>query len=165
MQRTPYRASVLLSIAAVVLGASLAAGCGRQQNQEKPYGAQALDPQRNAMIQSDRDNDIIDRGAPAIEDRDHLMGRNQNPNLLMGHSAVRNIQVDRINMEMMAKSVPGVEGARITLNGGDAYITLDLIPNVTASHARSIEQQVIAALRQKVPRYDFHVTSNDGYHR
>ena len=93
------------------------------------------------------------------------MGRNQNPNLLMGHASVRNAQVDRNSMLTMAKSVPGVEGARITINGGNAYVTLDLIPNVTASQARTIEQQVIAALRQKVPRYDFHVTSNDGYHQ
>jgi len=165
MKRTPLRTSVLASLAVVVLGASLAAGCGRQQPQEKTYGAQALDPQRNATVQPDRDDDIIDRGAPAIEDRDYVMGRNQNPNLLMGHASVRNAQVDRNSMLMMAKSVPGVEGARITINGGNAYVTLDLIPNVTASQARTIEQQVIAALRQKVPRYDFHVTSNDGYHQ
>ncbi|MFY0546293.1 sporulation protein [Brevibacillus sp. H7] len=165
MLRTPYTKSVLFSLAAVALGASLISGCGRTQPQEKSFGTQALDPQRNATIQSDRDHDIIDRGAPLTEGRDYLMGRNQNPNLLMGHAAVRNTQIDRNNMEMMAKSVPGVEGARITLNGGEAYVTLDLIPNVTASQARSIEQQVIAALRQKVPRYDFHVTSNDAYHR
>ncbi len=165
MQRTPFNKGVLLGVAVVALAGSLVAGCGHQQPQEKSYGAQALDPQRNATIQNDRDNDVIDRGAPIIEDRDALMGRNQNPNLLVGHTAVRNTQVDMNNMEMMAKTVPGVEGARITLNGGDAYVTLDLIPNVTASQARSIEQQVIAALRQKVPRYDFHVTSNDGYHQ
>jgi hypothetical protein len=100
-----------------------------------------------------------------MEDRDHVMGRNQNPNLLVGHYGARSTDVDMNSMVMMAKSVPGVEGARITINGGDAYVTLDLIPNVTASQARSIEQQVIAALRQKVPRYDFHITSNEGYHR
>ncbi len=100
-----------------------------------------------------------------MEDRDPLMGRNQNPNLIIGHANVRNTQVDMDNMERMARSVSGVEDARVTLVGGNAYVTLDLIPNVTANQARTIEQEVIAALRQKIPRYDFHVTSNDAYHR
>ncbi|WP_400162239.1 sporulation protein [Brevibacillus sp. TJ4] len=98
-------------------------------------------------------------------DRDDLMGRNQNPNLIIGHANTRNYQVDMNNMVMMAKSVPGVENCRITLNGPNAYVTLDLKHNVTASEARNIEREVIAALRQKIPRYDFHVTSNDSYHR
>jgi hypothetical protein len=165
MRRLTYKKSVLLTVSAAALATALVTGCGRTMPQEKSFGARSYDPEQNATIKSDRDHDVIDRGAPAIEDRDLLMGRNQNPNLLMGHAAVRTTDVDLNNMVMMAKSVPGVEGARITLNGGDAYVTLDLIPNVTASQARSIEQKVIAALRQKVPRYDFHITSNDGYHR
>jgi hypothetical protein len=98
-------------------------------------------------------------------DRDDLMGRNQNPNLIIGHANTRNYQVDLNNMVRMAKSVPGVENCRITLNGGNAYVTLDLKHNVTANEARSIERQVVTALSQKVPRYTFHVTSHDGYHR
>jgi hypothetical protein len=165
MRRLTYTKCVLLSVCAAVLMSALVIGCGRTLPQEKSYGAKSYDPQQNATIKSDRDNDVIDRGAPPMEDRDHVMGRNQNPNLLVGHYGARSTDVDMNNMVMMAKSVPGVEGARITINGGDAYVTLDLIPNVTASQARSIEQQVIAALRQKVPRYDFHITSNEGYHR
>ena len=49
-----------------------------------------LDPQQTATIVSDRNGDIIDRGAPLMEDRDNLMGRNQNPNLMIGHANVRN---------------------------------------------------------------------------
>jgi hypothetical protein len=165
MRRLTYKKSLWLTAGAVALVTVLFTGCGRTMPQEKSYGARSYDPQQNATIKSDRDHDVIDRGAPAIENRDLLMGRDQNPNLLMGHSAVRSTDIDMNNMVMMAKSVPGVEGARITVNGGDAYVTLDLVPNVTASQARTIEQQVIAALRQKVPRYDFHVTSNEGYHR
>lgn len=157
--------STLGVLAAVVLASPLTAGCGRTMPQEQSYGAQSYDPQQHATIKSDRNDDAIDRGASPLEDRDSLMGRNQNPNMIIGHSNVRSTQIDMDNMEAMAKSVPGVENARITLSGGNAYVTLDLIPNVTAAQARSIEQQVIAALRQKVPRYDFHITSNDGYHR
>jgi hypothetical protein len=165
MQRPTYKKCLCLTVGAVALVTALFTGCGRTMPQEQSYGARSDDPQQHATIKSDRDHDIIDRGAPIIENRDQLMGRDQNPNLLMGHSAVRSNDVDMNNMVMMAKSVPGVEGARITVNGGDAYVTLDLVPNVTASQARSIEQQVIAALRKKVPRYDFHITSNEGYHR
>jgi len=39
------------------------------------------------------------------------------------------------------------------------------VHNITANQARTIEQQVIASLQKKIPRYDFHVTSNDGFHR
>jgi len=85
--------------------------------------------------------------------------------MIIGQSNVRNSQIDMNNMEMMAKSVPGVEGARITLNGANAYVTLDLGHNITAGQARTVEQDVIAALKQKIPRYDFHVTSNEGFHR
>ncbi len=99
------------------------------------------------------------------EGLDTIMGRNANPNLVIGHQDVVNPTQDVRNMEMMAKTVPGVEQARITINGGNAYVSLDLVPNVTADQARAIEDQVIRALYQKVPRYDFHMTSNDGYHR
>jgi len=96
---------------------------------------------------------------------DTIMGRNANPNMVIGHGDVANGGTDARNMEMMAKSVPGVEQARVTLVGGNAYVSLDMMPNVTAQQARSIEEQVVRALYQKVPRYDFHITSNDGYHR
>jgi hypothetical protein len=143
-----------------------AAGCSAPSNpQERSMGVRTTDPHQRTPFISDRNHDTIDRQAPRIEDRDAYMGRNQNPHLLMGHAAVRNQQVDINNMTMMAKSVPGVEHARITLSGANAYVTLDFVPNVTAGQARAIESQVIAALRQKVPRYDFHVTSNDRYHR
>lgn len=155
----------LLRLGVFVLLAVWVAGCGRTGPQERSIGTRSIDPQQYATIVNDRNHDTIDRQATRIEDRDYVMGRNQNPNLLVGHSSVLNNHVDIKNMEMMAKSVPGVEGARITLHGGNAYVTLDLIHNVTAGQARTIEQQVIAALRQKVPRYDFHVTSNDGFHR
>lgn len=96
--------------------------------------------------------------------RETLMGRNQNPNILVGKHSVRNYSVDEKNLEMVVKSVPGVEGARVSVSGGNAYVTLDLAPNVTAQHARDIERQVIANLVQKAPRYDYHLTSNDGVH-
>ncbi|MEJ8544193.1 sporulation protein [Brevibacillus borstelensis] len=165
MRRLPYGKSAAAALGAAALLLALATGCGRTMPQESSYGTNSYDPQQHATIKRDRSGDIIDRGAPPIEDRDPLMGRNQNPNLIVGHPNVRNTQVDMDNMEAMARSVSGVEDARITLVGGNAYVTLDLVPNVTANQARTIEQEVIAALRQKVPRYDFHVTSNDGYHR
>jgi hypothetical protein len=133
--------------------------------QEQGYGTQNLDRQHNTTIQGDRNDDTLHRPAAPTDDRDGLMGRNQNPNLIIGHQQTRGSQVDLNNMEMMAKSVPGVENARITLNGGNAYVTLDLVHNVTANQARTIEQEVITALKQKIPRYDFHVTSNEGFHR
>lgn len=165
MRRLPYGKSAAAAFGAAALLLVAAVGCGRTMPQEKSYGANSYDPQQHATIKSDRSGDIIDRGAPPMEDRDPLMGRNQNPNLIIGHANVRNTQVDMDNMERMARSVSGVEDARVTLVGGNAYVTLDLIPNVTANQARTIEQEVIAALRQKIPRYDFHVTSNNAYHR
>ncbi len=153
-------------VSALVSLAVAAAGCNSvSRPEERTYGARSTDPQQRAAVVQDRNHDTIDRGAGVMEDRDYLMGRNANPNTLVNHPAVQNKAVDIRNMQMMAKSVPGVENARITLHGGNAYITLDLIHNVTAGQARQIEQQVIAALRQKVPRYDFHITSNDSFHR
>lgn len=105
-----------------------------------------------------------ERSATPGANRETLMGRNQNPNILVGRHSIRNYSVDEKNLEMAAKSVPGVEGARISVSGGNAYVTLDLIPNITAQHARDIERQVISMLVQKAPRYDFHMTSNDGVH-
>lgn len=141
-------------------------GCGQNDTvQERSYGVRSMDQQQRAPFVMDRNDNEIDRRSPAVENRDRLMGRNQNPNMIVGNQSVRSYQVDIRNMQMMAKSVPGVENARITLNGGNAYVTLDLIPNITAGQTRTIERQVIAALRQKVPRYDFHITSNDGYHQ
>ncbi|MGG1264694.1 hypothetical protein [Brevibacillus laterosporus] len=67
-------------------------------------------------------------------------------------------------MEQEAKRVQGVENARITIREKDVYVTLDLKRNVTAAEARKIEHHVIDALHKKSGRYDFHVTSYDGYH-
>ncbi|UFJ40194.1 sporulation protein [Brevibacillus humidisoli] len=150
----------------VLLVLALVTGCNSPTTpQENSAGVRSLDPTQNGQTIPDRNDDVIDRQASPLQDRDELMGRDQNPNLVIGHSNVNNKEIDIRNMRMMARRVPGVENARITLNGGNAYITLDLVPNVTAQQARDVERQVITALRQKVPRYDFHVTSNDGYHR
>jgi hypothetical protein len=155
-----------LCLSFCVLALFAAAGCAPNATpEERSMGVRNIDPKQRSPFISDRNNDTIDRRAPRIEDRDDYMGRSQNPNMILGDGAARNQQVDIRNMQMMAKSVPGVEHARITLSGGNAFVTLDLIPNVTAAQARTIERQVIDALRLKIPRYDFHVTSNDGYHR
>lgn len=155
-----------LLLASSVMVLSLLSACNSPTTpQEQSAGKRSLDPVNHAEVVPDRNDDVIDRGASPLEDRDDLMGRNQNPNLVIEHPDVVNKGADIRNMRMMAERVDGVENARITLNGGRAYITLDLIPNVTADQARAIERQVIAALKQKVPRYDFYVTSNDGYHR
>ncbi|MGG1658673.1 sporulation protein [Brevibacillus sp. NRS-1366] len=165
MRRMPFWKSTLTVVGVLVLSSVLTVGCGRTMTQEKSYNTQKSEGQYPATIKGEQSGDIYHHAAPHTQDRDTLMGRNQNPNMIIGQSNVRNSQIDLNNMEMMAKSIPGVEGARITLNGGNAYVTLDLVHNITANQARTIEQQVIAALRQKIPRYDFHVTSNDGYHR
>jgi len=158
-----HRKTILPMCAVLML---VSVGCGRNNDaQERAYGVRSMDPQQQAPLVMDRNDNEIDRQAPPIEDRDMFMGRNQNPNMIIGHQAVRGYQVDVRNMQMMAKSVPGVENARITLNGSNAFVTLDLVPNVTAAQTRSIERQVIQALTQKVPRYDFHITSNDDYHQ
>lgn len=103
------------------------------------------------------------KGNSPLLDKDNLLGRNQNPHL-PGRHYVLNKAYDIRDIRRMAESVPGVERARVTFNGANAYVSLDLVPNITASEARQIEQQVIASLRNKAPRYDFHITSNDGYH-
>ncbi len=151
-----------------LIGSLLAAmvGCNSTSSPDgRSYGVRSMDPTQNSTRVTDYNRDVIDRGSYPVEDRDELMGRNDNPNLVIGHQEVQNTGLDVRNLQMMAKSVPGVENARITLSGDNAYVTLDLIPNVTAGQARDIERRVITALTQKVPRYDFHITSNDGYHR
>ncbi|WP_134683405.1 sporulation protein [Brevibacillus migulae] len=158
-----HRKTILPMCALLML---VSVGCGRDNDtQQRAYGVRSMDPQQRAPFVMDRNDNEIDRQAPAVENRDITMGRNQNPNLIIGHPGTRGYQVDVSNMRMMAKSVPGVEDARITLNGSNAFVTLDLVRNVTAAQTRSIERQVIQSLTQKVPRYDFHITSNDGYHR
>ncbi|WP_103109748.1 sporulation protein [Brevibacillus reuszeri] len=165
MRKTSVWKSGLAVVGVLVLSSVLTAGCGRSTTQEKSYNTQRVEGQRPATIAGESSGDTLHRPAPHTQDRDSLMGRNQNPNMIIGQSNVRNSQIDMNNMEMMAKSVPGVEGARITLNGANAYVTLDLVHNITAGQARTVEQDVIAALKQKIPRYDFHVTSNEGFHR
>ncbi|MBG9567813.1 sporulation protein [Brevibacillus agri] len=165
MRMKPFGKSALTVLGILVLSSALTVGCGRNATQEKGTNTQAMDGQYPAAIRGERSGDILHRPAPPAADRDSLMGRNQNPNVIIGQSNVRNTQIDMNNMEMMAKSVKGVEDARITLNGGNAYVTLDLVHNITASQARAVEQEVIALLQQKIPRYDFHVTSNEGFHR
>ncbi|MED1952262.1 MULTISPECIES: sporulation protein [Brevibacillus] len=165
MRCLPFWKSSMAVLCVAALASVLTVGCNRTMTQEKGYGTQNLDRQHNTTIKGEQSGDVLHRAATPTEDRDGLMGRNQNPNLIIGHNQTRGYQVDLNNMETMAKSIPGVENARITLNGGNAYVTLDLVHNVTASQARNIEKQVIDALKQKIPRYDFHVTSNEGFHR
>lgn len=165
MRMKPFGKYSLTVLGMLVLSSALTVGCGQNAAQEKRTNTQAMDGQHPAAIRGELSGDILHRPASPGVDRDTLMGRNQNPNLIIGQSNVRNTQIDMNNMEMMAKSVKGVEDARITLNGGNAYVTLDLVHNITASQARAVEQQVISLLRQKIPRYDFHVTSNEGFHR
>jgi hypothetical protein len=152
----------LVMVCFVALSASMLAGCSNYKNFEYDR-KQMMTHQRTT--QTNQTGDVLYGHTPPAVDRDHLMGRNQNPNMVIGQSNVRNSHVDMDSMEAMAKSVPGVENARITLNGGNAYVTLDMKHNVTAKEAREIEKKVIAALHQKIPRYDFHVTSHDGYHK
>ncbi|CAM3309867.1 sporulation protein [Brevibacillus invocatus] len=161
MQRAAIWKSPLMLASIIVLSTALTAGCTNYGNFD--YDRKQMMTKRTT--QTNQAGDVLHSPAPRSVDRDDLMGRNQNPNLIIGHSNVRNSHVDMNNMEMMAKSVPGVENARITLNGGNAYVTLDLKHNVTAKEAREIEKKVIAALHRKIPRYDFHVTSNEGFHR
>lgn len=166
MRCLSFQRSSLIVLGIVLISSGLTGGCGRNTAQEKSYNTQSYNRQNPAATDSGQySRDVIHGNGPVQTDRDALMGRNQNPNMIVGHSNVRNTQVDLNNMEMMAKSVPGVEGARITLHGGNAYVSLDLKHNVTANQARTIEKQVMDGLRQKLPRYDFHITSNDGYHR
>lgn len=160
---TVGRRMLSISLAGCLFAAVV--GCNSTSNPEaRSYGVRSMDRQQISPRVTDANNDVIDRGAHPMEDRDEVMGRNDNPNLIIGHQDVQNAGIDMKNMQMMAKSVPGVENARITVNGNNAFVTLDLIPNVTANQARHIEHQVIQALGQKIPRYDFHITSNDGYH-
>ncbi len=145
--------------------ALLVAGCGTNKaGGGQNYGTKSIGPQqiREQTLHSN------EQGPPKRNvrtNRDHLMGRNSNPNLIIGHQNVRNYGVDERNLLMMAKSVPGVEDARIRIEGGNVYVTLDLVHNVTASQARDVERRVIHAMRQKAPRYDYHLTSNDSGHR
>lgn len=158
MTRYAFWKHSLMMVGCFVLVAALTGGCGN-------YGTKSYEQNRMQTHGVNQTGDVLHRPAPPRVDRDDLMGRNQNPNLVIGHSNVQNNYVDMSNMEMMAKSVRGVENARITLNGGNAYVTLDLKHNITAKEARNIEKKVVAALKKKVPRYDFHVTSNEGYHK
>ncbi|MGN7469239.1 sporulation protein [Brevibacillus sp. SAFN-007a] len=165
MRMKPLGKCSLTVLGILMLSSALTVGCGRTMTHENGSHTQATDGQYSAASKGERSGDVLHRPAPPAADRDALMGRNQNPNIIIGQSNVSNTQIDMNNMEMMAKSVKGVENARITLNGGNAYVTLDLVPNSTASQARMVEQQVIALLQQKIPRYDFHVTSHEGFHR
>ncbi|MGC5325676.1 sporulation protein [Brevibacillus sp. SYSU BS000544] len=156
----------VLSVGLAVCLLTVVTGCNSTSTPDaRSSGVRSLDQTQTLPLLPDGNNDVIDRERHRMEDRDKLMGRNDNPNLVIGHQDVQNIGNDTRNMQMMAKSVPGVENARISIDGGNAFVTLDLVPNVTAGQARNIEQQVIRALSQKSPRYDFHITSNDGYHR
>jgi len=158
MSRFAFWQNSMIMAGCFVIAATLTGGCGT-------YGTKSYDHNRMQTHGGNQTGNVLHRPAPPGVDRDDLMGRNQNPNLVIGHSNVQNNHLDMSNMEMMAKSVPGVENARITMHGGNAYVTLDLKHNVTAKEARNVEKKVIAALKKKVPRYDFHVTSNEGYHK
>lgn len=160
-----HRSRVVLGL--VVLTTVLTVGCGGGGNTAKQqgYGTDMRNTQHNMKIRGDQSGNTLQGRASVAEDRDPLMGRNQNPNMVIGHWDSRNTEVYTANMEQIAMSVKGVENARITLSDANAYVTLDLVHNITANQARSIEQEVITLLRERIPRYDFHLTSHDGYHR
>jgi hypothetical protein len=162
--RIARKLSYLVAVPLFALAISLS-GCNQTSTpQGKTSSIRSLDRQQNPSVAPDQTGDVISRGT-RWADRDRIMGRNQNPNLIIGHQNVINKDVDMRSMVAAAKNVPGVENARITLHGGNAYVTLDLVHNVTAGQARYIEDQVISALKLKAPRYDYHITSHDGYHR
>ncbi|QDX91657.1 hypothetical protein C2W64_03332 [Brevibacillus laterosporus] len=92
----------------------------------------------------------------------HHVQKEQKPYKAMGEQKA-SLQLLQ-EMEQEAKKVQGVENARVSLRGKDVFVTLDLKRNVTAAEARKIEHHVIDALHKKSGRYDFHVTSYDGYH-
>ncbi|AWX58681.1 sporulation protein [Brevibacillus brevis] len=149
----------------VVLTTVLTVGCGGNTAKQQGYRTDMRNTQHNMKVRGDQSGNTLQGRTPVAADRDPLMGRNQNPNMVTGRANVRNTPVEVTNMERMAMSVKGVENARITLSDANAYVTLDLVHNITANQARTIEQQVISLLRERIPNYDFHLTSHDGYHR
>ncbi|MED1784348.1 sporulation protein [Brevibacillus fortis] len=165
MRTQPIWRSSLVILGLVALTSALTVGCGGNTTKQQSYGTDMRNTQHRATIKGDQSGDTLQGRAPVAMDRDSLMGRNQNPNMVTGQSNVRNTPVEVTNMERIAMSVKGVENARITLSDANAYVTLDLVHNITANQARTIEQQVISLLRERIPNYDFHLTSHDGYHR
>lgn len=166
MQKIRASKNRVISIGLAICLLTGLAGCNSTSApDERSSGVRSMDQTQTIPLQPDGNQDVIDRGSRPMEDRDKLMGRNDNPNLVIGHQDVQNVGKDIRNLQMIAKSVPGVENARISIDGANVFVTLDLIPNVTAGQARNIEQQVIRTMSQKTPKYDFHITSNDGYHR
>ncbi|WP_176560281.1 YhcN/YlaJ family sporulation lipoprotein [Brevibacillus dissolubilis] len=152
-----YRLGMVALLSAVVSGCNPSNDSPIQNSSVK-----SIDPQNTATRIIDQNDDELDEGSRPVEDRDQLMGRNLNPNLNIGHQDIMNAQQDTQQMRALAKVVQGVEGARATITGGHAYVTLDLIHNVTGQDARRIERDVMNVLQKKYPRYEIHITSDDG---
>lgn len=156
------RTQICRAALALVLTLGLSACNQTSDPTERTSGIQNLDRTQNGKA---RDGYLLDQAPIPMNERIPANLGEQNPNLYTGRKDVINQGVDIRNMKEMAKRVPGVEDVRIAISGGNAYLTLDLAPNITAARARQVEREVLRAVSRKVPRYDYHITSDDSFYR
>lgn len=83
---------------------------------------------------------------------------NTNPNLLNGAnwSYERDVKV----MRQALADVEGVQDATIVVEGGTAFVRLEIPERFDRAQIETVEQNAYRVLRAQVPRMKFNVTSN-----
>ncbi|MFC5467340.1 hypothetical protein ACFPPD_01335 [Cohnella suwonensis] len=130
------RAAALMATAMLAGALSLAAGCGKTNNDGANNGLKAQ----------------------GMANNDYMSARSVHPRL-PGHHAVTNYSADNVSMKRAIKNLRGVADSNITFNGADAYVTIKLAPGLRPHEIPTLEQQVATVLRFNYPRYTIHVTS------
>ncbi|TJY38987.1 hypothetical protein E5161_19365 [Cohnella pontilimi] len=139
--------SRLAALMALVMLLTLAAGCnaGRTSyGENNPQGANGDD---NVSAKGQRYPD------------DGYLGTTYSYPSIPGHRRTVGVRTQTNSMRDAIRDINGVAGANITYQGNDAFVTVNLHPDVQPMDRPRIERQVASVLRFNFPRYTIHVTS------
>ena len=90
---------------------------------------------------------------------DGYLGMTNSYPKIPGHHMASNYNADNELMKQAIKNLPGVNGANVTFNGAEAYVTIKLAPDLEAREIPTVERQAASVLRFNFPRYSIHVRS------
>lgn len=144
---------------------TVASACGQgtasPDDYKRQYGAAGYQDRGAA----DRDMETtIGRDDADLNNRygDDTIAREVNPNMVTGRDTdLYNLGWEADRMADAAAGVAGVEDAVAVINGGYAYVAIDLEDTVSRDQAGKVEREVTRTLQRIMPRYDFRVTSNN----
>ncbi|MBO8172031.1 MAG: YhcN/YlaJ family sporulation lipoprotein [Bacillaceae bacterium] len=157
-----------LLITVLIMAVTLMSACNQMGTGEREYGTRdfqdrdSADTEMNTVV----DRDLENRQGP---DRVNQYGndtitREVNPNMVTGRNTdLFNIYAESGRMTARARQVEGVRNATVIINGGNAYVALELDPNLNPSQRTETEMEVRRQLQYMMPRYNVRVTSENQF--